>query len=373
VNNWFNQLPTTRTGQIALTAGQPVSIEVDYFQDGGGSQIALNWQIPGQDLLTPAVEAARAPDLAVVVVGKGEGEGADLSDIDLSGVQNQLVTAVAAAQPNTVVVVDTGSAVTMPWAGDVRGIIELSYTTFAYANLSVGPPAADGSVPVDFDLTDTGSWAGAEVAQVYVGQPAASGEPPRNLRGFRKVTLNPGQTTHVTLSLDARSFQTWSDGAWRTTAGTHTVAVGASSRDVRLTGTVALGGTTPTTVVSLCAHANSRLVTAENAGAAALIANRDAIGPWEQFDQLDAGGGAVALRAHADNRYVTAAQGASLIADATSVGAQQTFRLVHNPDGSVSLVAANGSYVCAENAGAAPLIANRAAIGPWEEFDLIRS
>ncbi|MFF7154227.1 hypothetical protein [Streptomyces sp. NPDC008139] len=112
-------------------------------------------------------------------------------------------------------------------------------------------------------------------------------------------------------------------------------------------------------------------MTAENAGAAALIANRTAIGAWEQFDMTDAGGGNIALRAHANNRYVSAGSG-NLIADSTTVGAAQTFTLVHNSDGSVSLRAqATDQYVTAENAGAAPLVANRAAIGAWEKFDLI--
>jgi beta-glucosidase len=223
-------------------------------------------------------------------------------------------------------------------------------------------------------VTNTGSRAGAEVAQVYVGQPAPAGEPPHNLRGFRRVQLGPGQTAHVALALDARSFQTWTGGRWATTPGTHTVGVGSSSRDIRLTGTVGSTATPPPPepVITLRAHANGKLVTAENAGAAALIANRTAIGPWEQFDQVDAGDGMIALRAHANGRYVTAAPGAALIAGATAIGTQQSFRPVRNGDGSLSLVAAaNNQYVCAENAGAAPLIANRTAIGPWEEFDLI--
>ncbi len=218
-------------------------------------------------------------------------------------------------------------------------------------------------------MTNTGTRAGAEIAQVYVGQPAGAGEPPKNLRGFQRVQLNPGQTQRVTVTLDARSFQTWT-GGWTSTAGTHQIYVGASSRDIRLTGTVGSGATTP--VISLRAHANGRLVTAENAGAAALIANRDAIGPWEQFDQVAAGNGLIALRSHANNRYVTAAPGQSLIANATTIAQQQQFRVVTNGDGSISLVAAaNNQYVCAENAGAASLIANRTAIGPWEEFDLM--
>ncbi len=124
-------------------------------------------------------------------------------------------------------------------------------------------------------------------------------------------------------------------------------------------------------VISLKAHANSNYVTAENAGDAALIANRTAIGPWESFDEVDAGNGAVALRAHANNKFVTAGT-SPLIANSSTVGTGQTFTLIHNSDGSVSLKAtANGDYVTAENTGADPLIANRTAIGPWEGFDLV--
>ncbi|WP_027345153.1 DUF7910 domain-containing protein [Hamadaea tsunoensis] len=135
-----------------------------------------------------------------------------------------------------------------------------------------------------------------------------------------------------------------------------------------------VAGTSPTTVVSLRSRANNLYVTAENAGAAALIANRAAIGAWEQFDLLDAGGGNVALRAHANNLIVTAENaGASpLIANRTTVGGWETFQLVRNSNGTVSLKAlANNLYVCADNTGASPLIANRAAIGGWEQFDLI--
>ncbi|MGI5241168.1 GDSL-type esterase/lipase family protein [Dactylosporangium sp. CA-139066] len=136
------------------------------------------------------------------------------------------------------------------------------------------------------------------------------------------------------------------------------------------------GTSTPpaTRVVTFRAHANGKLVTAENAGAAALIANRTAVGPWEQFDLADLGGGRVSLRAHANNKYVSAANAGAnpLIASATAVGSWETFDLIHNPDGSVSLRATvNGRYVCAENAGAASLIANRTAIGSWESFDLL--
>ena len=136
------------------------------------------------------------------------------------------------------------------------------------------------------------------------------------------------------------------------------------------------GGTTPGTgkVVSLRARVNNAYVCAENAGDGALIANRTAIGGWEQFDLLDAGSGNIALRAHANGKLVTAenAGASQLIPNRTAIGLWETFQLIRNPNGSVSLLArVNNRYVTAESAGAAPLIANRTAIGPWEQFDLI--
>ncbi len=132
------------------------------------------------------------------------------------------------------------------------------------------------------------------------------------------------------------------------------------------------GGTTR--VVSLRAHANGQYVCAESAGTQPLIANRTAIGSWEQFDLIDLGNGNVALRSHANGGYVCAENWGTqaLIANRTAIRLWETFQLLHNPDGSVSLKAlVNDKYVCAENAGASWLIANRTAIGSWEQFDLI--
>ena len=134
----------------------------------------------------------------------------------------------------------------------------LSYTSFGYSNLSVGAPDSSGNVAVGFDVTNTGSRAGAEVAQVYVGQPPVTGEPPKNLRGFSRVSLGPGQAQHVTVTLDARSFQYWANDAWTNAAGANQIYAGASSRDIRLTGQVAIGGST-TRLVSFRAHANGDL------------------------------------------------------------------------------------------------------------------
>jgi hypothetical protein len=149
-----------------------------------------------------------------------------------------------------------------------------------------------------------------------------------------------------------------------------------------LKGQIALTATRPTqptlssatAVISLRSRANNMYVTADNAGASPLIANRTAIGTWEQFDQITVGSGTIALRAHANNMYVTAdnAGASPLIANRTAIGTWETFQLIQNPGGTVSLFAlADNRYVTAENAGASPLIANRTAIGTWEQFDLI--
>ncbi|MFC1411546.1 xylosidase [Streptacidiphilus sp. N1-12] len=150
-----------------------------------------------------------------------------------------------------------------------------------------------------------------------------------------------------------------------------------------LKGQIALTATRPTQpvvastapalrTISLRSRADNDYVTAENAGAASLIANRTAVGPWEQFDVVDAGNGNIALRARINGQYVTAENaGASpLIANRAAVGAWETFKLVTNSNGTVSLLAqVNGKYVTADNAGASPLIANRTSIGTWEQFD----
>ena len=131
---------------------------------------------------------------------------------------------------------------------------------------------------------------------------------------------------------------------------------------------------TTTTVISLRSLANNMIVTADNAGASPLIANRTAIGTWEQFDLINVGSGTIALRAHANNMIVTAdnAGASPLIANRTAVGTWETFQLINNSNGTVSLFAlADNRYVTADNAGASPLIANRTAIGTWEQFTLI--
>jgi beta-glucosidase len=105
----------------------------------------------------------------------------------------------------------------------------LSYTTFKYSKLSVTP--TPGAADVSFDVTNTGSVAGADVAQVYLGAgPDVAGvqQAVRSLRGFDRVELAPGQTEHVTIHLDKRSFQYWDEKtqSWVTNWGSRQLWVG---------------------------------------------------------------------------------------------------------------------------------------------------
>ena len=123
----------------------------------------------------------------------------------------------------------------------------LSYTQFSFSNLSISPASFTGTQPitVKFTVTNTGSVAGAEVAQLYVGQQNPTiVRPIKELKGFQKVFLQPGQSTTVQLQLDQRSFAYWNTNIekWDALAGTYNVLVGSSSQTSDLTqqGTVTL-------------------------------------------------------------------------------------------------------------------------------------
>jgi hypothetical protein len=133
--------------------------------------------------------------------------------------------------------------------------------------------------------------------------------------------------------------------------------------------------TTPIpTGTAVRARANNKFV---STAAGNLIASANtAATAAERFEIVTLSGGNVALRSKANNMYVCAENNGNspLIANRAAVGLWETFARVDNGDGSVSFRAqVNGRYVVAENAGAAALIANRTAIGGWEKFDLITS
>lgn len=135
----------------------------------------------------------------------------------------------------------------------------LSYTTFNYSdtvsvesnNLQSGYATGDRAIGGREDLWDivataktsisnTGSVAGAEVAQLYVSFPAAAGEPIRQLRGFNKTTVQPGESVDVTFNLRRRDLSVWSvEGQeWEVVKGEYTLYIGASSRDFKATATL---------------------------------------------------------------------------------------------------------------------------------------
>jgi beta-glucosidase len=121
----------------------------------------------------------------------------------------------------------------------------LSYTQFKYGNLALTPDVAavDGVVTVAFDLTNQGKREGAEVAQVYVGdRHAPVPRPPKELKGFAKVKLAPGQTKRVQIALDRRAFSYFDDKAmqWKAAPGEFDILVGASSQQIELRGKTTL-------------------------------------------------------------------------------------------------------------------------------------
>jgi len=116
----------------------------------------------------------------------------------------------------------------------------LSYTTFSFSNLKVSPEDAspDGPITVSFDVTNTGQREGADVAQLYVGDPSAKVKrPAKELKGYEKVRIEPGKTTHVSLALDHRSLAYWdvATNNWQVDPGKFVVYVGDSSENAPLT------------------------------------------------------------------------------------------------------------------------------------------
>jgi beta-glucosidase len=306
---------------VHLTAGTH-SIGVNVFSIPafltGPLQVRLSWVTPEAAAadLAAAVAAARNARTAVVFAYNEGTEGVDRSSLSLPYSQDGLVSAIAAANPNTVVVLNTDSAVTMPWLGSVKSVLEmyypgqmggaavarllfgdvnpsgkltqtfpvdeahtmvagdpsrypgvdgqeyysegidvgyrwydannvptlfpfgygLSYTTFGYRQ--VRAHATGHGMVVSFTLTNTGSRAGQEVAQVYVGPSpdVTAQQAPRSLAGYRKVFLRPGESRRVTVFVDKRQLSYWDSAVhgWRVGTGQRDVWAGDSSADLPL-------------------------------------------------------------------------------------------------------------------------------------------
>ncbi|WP_258060344.1 MULTISPECIES: glycoside hydrolase family 3 C-terminal domain-containing protein [unclassified Arthrobacter] len=131
----------------------------------------------------------------------------------------------------------------------------LSYTSIGYTDLDIRSTGAgaDQEVHVELTVTNTGGRAGSDVVQLYVGAPDDDGaqqrplRPLRELRGFEKVHLGPGESRRLRFSLDARALSRFDPESmsWVADAGEYRIEVGASSRDLRLAGVAALDGTVP--------------------------------------------------------------------------------------------------------------------------------
>ncbi|MCW2880609.1 MAG: Fibronectin type protein, partial [Sphaerisporangium sp.] len=218
------------------------------------------------------------------------------------------------------------------------------------------PPSAPGNLAVTTktSTTVTLSWSASTDNVGVTGYQV--------LRGGTVVASAPGTPYTVTGLAPATAYTftvTARDAAGNTSAVSNAVNVTTSPAS---------------SVIALRARANSRYVSAANGSP--LIASGTSVGVGQQFERVDLGNGNVALRAKINNMYVTAENAGAqpLIANRTAVGAWETFQLITNSNGSVSLRAqANGQYVCADGGGAQPLIANRTAIGQWEQFDIVAS
>lgn len=321
---------SSATATLDLEAGKPHDIELTASGGGfgflgpvsGPLQVRLAWVTPERRraFLAGAVEAAGSAS-AVVVFAYDEGtEGRDRPSLALVEPQDALVAAVAAANPRTTVVLNTGDPVLMPWLEEAGAILQmwypgqegadataalllgeanpggklpvtfppsddqtpiaaseerypgvggkaiyeegvlvgyrwydardleplfpfghgLSYTTFAYSALRVAP-SSEG-FDVTFRVRNTGHVAGSEVAQIYIGPPddPPVNMAPRQLVGFQRVTLEPGEEREVTIHMDRRALLYWSVAGhdWAIAPGRRPVYVGSSSRDIRLQGEI---------------------------------------------------------------------------------------------------------------------------------------
>jgi beta-glucosidase len=117
----------------------------------------------------------------------------------------------------------------------------LSYTSFRISNLSVSQ--SRGRIVATVTVTNTGSRAGADVAQLYVASPASAKEPPRQLKAYTKVSLGAGESRTVRMTVDVASLASWDNPStgWTVHKGTYRVSVGDSSRHLPTQADITIG------------------------------------------------------------------------------------------------------------------------------------
>jgi beta-glucosidase len=308
VDQWDDRAPGTDRVSVRLTGEERHDLRIEYYENEGGAVARLGWDWrSGGSLLDEAVEAARGADAAVVVVGIEEGEGRDRSSLDLPAAEEELLLALAGTGKPLVVVLVTGSAVTMKrWIGQVPGVVQawyggeeggtavaevlygetdpagrlpitfpqfvgqvplfynrlptgrgydyvdlsgkplfpfghgLSYTRFEYSNLRIAPAELPptGRVEVLVDVKNAGARPGDEVVQLYLRDEVATVvRPVKELRGFRRIRIEPGETKRVRFELGPKDLAyPGPDMKPFVEPGDFKVMVGASSADVRVEG-----------------------------------------------------------------------------------------------------------------------------------------
>ena len=316
VNDYNGALPATVTPLEGIRDGAGAGVEILHSvgariggKGGAWVKVPDESRIDPKIALASAVALAKQADVAIVFVGTHSGiehEGRDRETLGLTGTQEELVLAVAAANPRTIVVEMSAGPLVVPrikdrvpallqawWPGEegdhaiadilfgdvnpagrlphtvyasesqVPPIDEyditqgftymylknaplfafghgLSYTTFGYSNLRLSEKniRSDGTVTVSIDVQNTGKRAGDEVAQLYIREvkPVVK-RPAKELRGFQRVTLAPGEKRTLTFTLPAEKLAYWDESthAFVVNPGAFELLVGASSEDIRET------------------------------------------------------------------------------------------------------------------------------------------
>ncbi|MDF2049705.1 glycoside hydrolase family 3 C-terminal domain-containing protein [Arthrobacter sp. Cr_A7] len=168
------QLPLS--GHADLAAGQPVEIVVEYTTEAAGfhtPSISLTWQPPSASGIAEAAEVASHADAAIVFANFVASEGMDRQSLALPGDQNALITAVAAANPKTIVVLNTGGAVVMPWINDVSAVVQAWYPGQmfgdAIASVLFGDVQGLGRLPVSFPQSEDVDMASGTIPESQAG------------------------------------------------------------------------------------------------------------------------------------------------------------------------------------------------------------